>query len=152
VLPSKHSPNHAVGEAHVYVQGASLKTCAALLVRLPNSPITRSGGEMPKTTIPMMIALSCVTVGCADRSEASAIEAARRAVGDPRAPVEAVRKHWTPTYQDAVCGRIGVGVEKRRFVALMTSDGTATEAMIEGAALEEKQAFEETIWRPTCAS
>ena len=30
----------------MYVQGESLKTCAALLVRLSNSPITRLGGDM----------------------------------------------------------------------------------------------------------
>ena len=36
---------HAVGEAHAYVQGASLKACAALLARLSNSPATRGEND-----------------------------------------------------------------------------------------------------------
>jgi hypothetical protein len=46
VLPSKHSSTHAVGEACAHVQGESLKAHAALLVRLLNSPITRTGNDM----------------------------------------------------------------------------------------------------------
>jgi hypothetical protein len=41
VLPPKALSDPAVGEAHAYVQGESLKACAAFLVRLSNSPITK---------------------------------------------------------------------------------------------------------------
>jgi hypothetical protein len=44
VRPSQALLDHAVGEAAVYVQGASLKTVAVFpMVRLSNSPITRLG-------------------------------------------------------------------------------------------------------------
>jgi hypothetical protein len=46
VLPSKHSSTHAVEEAYAHVQGESLKAYAALLVRLLNSPITRTEEDM----------------------------------------------------------------------------------------------------------
>jgi hypothetical protein len=41
VQPSPALPTHMVGEAHVYVQAARLKTCATFLVTgFLNSPIT----------------------------------------------------------------------------------------------------------------
>ena len=46
MLPSEALLNHMVEEAYGYVQGESLKPYAALLVRLLNSPITRSEGKM----------------------------------------------------------------------------------------------------------
>lgn len=46
MLPSKHSSTYAVEEAYGHVQGESLKPYAALLVRLINSPITRSEGAV----------------------------------------------------------------------------------------------------------
>lgn len=44
MLPLKALFDHAVGEAYAYVQGATLKACAAFLVKLLNSPITRIEG------------------------------------------------------------------------------------------------------------
>jgi hypothetical protein len=46
VRPQQHSSTHEVGEAYAHVQGESLKAYAALLVRLLNSPITRSERQM----------------------------------------------------------------------------------------------------------
>merc|ERR1712146_687148 len=43
--------DHAVGEAHAYVQGASLKACAVFLVRLSNSPITRARKLMSESIV-----------------------------------------------------------------------------------------------------
>ena len=43
VLPSKHSSTPTVGEVLAHVQGESLKANTALLARLLNSPVTRTG-------------------------------------------------------------------------------------------------------------
>jgi RNA polymerase subunit RPABC4/transcription elongation factor Spt4 len=53
----KHSSTYMVGEAYGHVQGASLKLYAALLVRLLNSPITRTGKEMEIVLIVILIGL-----------------------------------------------------------------------------------------------
>lgn len=107
---------------------------------------------MPRKLLFISAAITALCLGACDQlgAKGSAIRAARSAVGNPNARVEGVRENWTPTYQKAVCGRIEVGVEQRRFVALLISDGTAMEPMIEGANLDDKKAFEETIWRPIC--
>jgi hypothetical protein len=46
VLPLKALLDPMVGEASVYVQGESLKTDAALHVRLINSPVARGAGDV----------------------------------------------------------------------------------------------------------
>jgi hypothetical protein len=45
VLPHQHSSTTMVGEAQAYVQGESLKVCAAFRLRLLNSPIARTGSD-----------------------------------------------------------------------------------------------------------
>ena len=98
---------------------------------------------------PLMIAAAVGALGLTG-CDSSIVKAAREEVGDPDAPVEAVRIHWTPQYQKAACGRILVGGQYRRFVTLLTSEGKPVRAMVEGPDLDAKTAFGDVIWGPIC--
>ena len=150
VQPSPALFDHSVGEAYAYVQGLGLKACAGF----PREafPTPRLAGEwaMIGARLAAGLLVSASLAGCADSGQRQAADMVRTEIGQPDAHIEGMREVWSPVYQRAVCGRVEVGLEMRRFVVLMTSDSTPASSMIEEATPDEKQAFSETIWRPIC--